>query len=151
VSDDEFGFTKPVIGRGSSPAREPSRQEQPRHRSPARSRFHSRRRAQFLSALLSPRTANTVCFAVLLTVLLSTETIGKPTPLVTGDPQTLVMVANFHDATVGCSVDDINSAMFADVTGLSVNARYRDSARGRVTLDLQLWGRRTNAVKARIL
>jgi len=66
-----------------------------------------------------------VFFAILLTVLLSA----------------------FATNTVRCPVDDINNAMFADATGVSVNAWCRDNSPGRVSLDLRLWGRRTNAVK----
>ena len=40
----------------------------------------------------------------------STQTLPQPPSLVSGDQRTLVMVADFDDATVSCSVDDINNA-----------------------------------------
>ena len=38
-----------------------------------------------------------------------TQSLPQRPSLVSGDQRTLVMVADFDDATVGCSVDDINN------------------------------------------
>jgi gametolysin peptidase M11/alpha-galactosidase-like protein len=63
----------------------------------------------------------------------SLQTTNVSTAPLTGDQPTLVMVTNFLDKTVSCSVDAMNNAMFADATGLSVDALYRDSSRGRIS------------------
>jgi chitodextrinase len=52
---------------------------------------------------------------------------------VTGDQHTLVMAANFIDATVACSVSGIRDTMFTDPGGYSVAELYRNNSRGQVS------------------
>jgi uncharacterized membrane protein len=56
------------------------------------------------------------------------------------DQRTLVMVANFNDASVSCSNSAINDAMFADPSGLSVNALYTNNSVGQVSLSGEVVG-----------
>ena len=65
---------------------------------------------------------------------------SAPTPAVSGDQKTLVMVANFTDATVSCSVDAINDMMFADPSGVSVDSLYREVSRDQVSFSGQVVG-----------
>jgi hypothetical protein len=52
---------------------------------------------------------------------------------VSGDQKTLVIVANFTDSCVSCSVETINQLMFNDPSGLSVDRLYRDSSLGAIS------------------
>lgn len=52
---------------------------------------------------------------------------------VSGDQKTLVIVANFLDRSVGCTVDAIGATMFTDVSGHSVDALYREASGGCVS------------------
>jgi Gametolysin peptidase M11/NPCBM-associated, NEW3 domain of alpha-galactosidase len=58
----------------------------------------------------------------------------------TADQPTIVIVANFRDTSVSCSIDTINNAMFADPNGKSAAALYRDNSRGQVSLSGQVVG-----------
>jgi hypothetical protein len=68
----------------------------------------------------------------------STVAAGSDVPV--GDQRTLVMLANFTDAAVSCSVDAVNNAMFADPGDLSVSALYASSSLGTVTFSGQVAG-----------
>ncbi len=68
-----------------------------------------------------------------LTASATTELLSEATPSLSGDQRTLVMMLNFNDATLSCSADAINNTMFADPSGLSVNALYRDTSHGRIS------------------
>lgn len=50
------------------------------------------------------------------------------TTAVTGDQRTLVIVANFNDVSVTCSIASITDIMFTDPNGQSVDAVYRDNS-----------------------
>ncbi len=50
----------------------------------------------------------------------------------TGEQRTLVMIADFSDAAVGCSVDAIRNTMFDDPDGKSVDALYREMSLGDI-------------------
>jgi hypothetical protein len=63
----------------------------------------------------------------------SLQALDQPTGLPSGDQRTLVLVSNFLDASVSCSLGAINDAMFADPTGFSVDAQYRNSSQGRIS------------------
>lgn len=52
---------------------------------------------------------------------------------VSGDQKTLVIVANFLDRSVDCTVDAIGATMFTDASGRSVDALYREASRGCVS------------------
>jgi hypothetical protein len=60
--------------------------------------------------------------------------------LASGDQHALVMIANFRDATVSCSKNAIDDAMFSDPGGLSVNGLYKASSIGRVSFSGQVVG-----------
>jgi hypothetical protein len=51
-----------------------------------------------------------------------------------GDQRVLVIMANFTDATLSWSVDQVTNTMFSDPTGASVNALYRDNSRGQLSI-----------------
>jgi hypothetical protein len=51
-----------------------------------------------------------------------------------GDQRTLVMVGNFSDASVSCSMQSITETMFTDPNGLSVANLYRMNSLGQVSL-----------------
>ncbi len=68
------------------------------------------------------------------------QTSGVGTALASGEQRTLVMVANFRDATVSCSADAINNAMFSDPAGLSVNGLYQSSSVGQISFSGQVVG-----------
>jgi hypothetical protein len=55
-----------------------------------------------------------------------------PSVSATGNQQALVMLTNFSDVAVSCSVDTVNNIMFSDPNSLSVNALYRDASRGQL-------------------
>ncbi len=71
-----------------------------------------------------------------LVATLSTRTQGtSATALsVSGDRRAVVMVANFADATVACSVGGVRDIMFTDPNGYSVAALYRENSRGQLSL-----------------
>jgi hypothetical protein len=60
----------------------------------------------------------------------TTQVISPAPPLWSGDQRTLVIIANFRDATVRSSVDSIANVMFADPSGWSVNALYHNASLG---------------------
>ena len=64
-------------------------------------------------------------------VITSTSTTGQ---------RTLVMVANFRDATVTCSIACITDTMFTNVNGLSVANLYLTDSRGSVSLSGEVVG-----------
>ena len=59
---------------------------------------------------------------------------------VTGDRRSLVMVSNFADAAVTCSVGAVRDIMFTDPNGRSVAALYRDNSRGQLSLSGEVVG-----------
>ncbi len=61
------------------------------------------------------------------------EGLDSPLPSTNGN-RTIVMVANFRDAAVPCSVQAIKDSMFTDPNGRSVAALYRECSLGRVNL-----------------
>jgi hypothetical protein len=70
--------------------------------------------------------------AFLVSTFVTTEAIAQQTGAVTGEQKTLVIVGDFTDKPVSCSVSSIRSVMF-DPT-LSVAALYRDNSLGKVTV-----------------
>jgi hypothetical protein len=59
--------------------------------------------------------------------------IDSTNAIASGDQRTLVIMANFTDATLSCSVDQVTNTMFTDPTGASVNGLYRDNSRGQLS------------------
>lgn len=68
-------------------------------------------------------------------------TTGTPTitPKVIGDQKTLVILANFSDAALSCSVADVSNRVFG-TTGSSVNTSFRQSSRDLVSFSGQVVG-----------
>jgi gametolysin peptidase M11/alpha-galactosidase-like protein len=64
----------------------------------------------------------------------TTTANGDTAPSSSIDQPTLVVVANFSDATVTCPISDIDGVMFNDSAGLSVASLYRESSLGNVLL-----------------
>lgn len=52
---------------------------------------------------------------------------------VTGQQQTLVIVADFSDVAVDCSVSQVRDIIFSDPQGQTVDALYRESSQGAVS------------------
>jgi hypothetical protein len=71
-----------------------------------------------------------------------------PASLPAGDQRTLVMLANFSDASVSCSADAVNNAVFADPAGQSMNGLYQASSFGRVSFSGQVVGPYTLAASS---
>jgi hypothetical protein len=96
-------------------------------RSDARVTLSGRARASELYVLSDDVTDST-------TAPLSTgQTAASSTLAVSGDQHTLVMVANFIDTAVACSVADVDNVMFSNPSGYSVAALYRDNSRGQLS------------------
>ena len=62
------------------------------------------------------------------------DTIAPGQLMVSGEQRTLVMVANFQDADVSCSVDAVHDLMFTDPFDGSVDDLYRETSFGQVWL-----------------
>jgi len=76
--------------------------------------------------------------ALFLSTFVATDALARQTGAVTGEQRTLVIVADFRDKPVSCSVSSIRSVMF-DPT-LSVAALYRDNSLGKVTVTGEVVG-----------
>lgn len=63
----------------------------------------------------------------------SIETLASGVAVVSGDQSTLVMVANFTDATVSCPVEAIQDLMFTDPNNKSIDDFYRETSFGQVS------------------
>ncbi|HEY0879694.1 MAG TPA: Ig-like domain-containing protein [Zeimonas sp.] len=61
----------------------------------------------------------------------STTMAMSTTPLVSGDQRTLVILGNFQDKTIGCSVSDVQNRLFGSTA--SVDRILRESSRDAVT------------------
>jgi hypothetical protein len=66
-----------------------------------------------------------------MTIQGATTTVSQAT---TGNRRTIVIVANFRDANVTCSVQSITDMMFTDPNGRSVAALYRECSLGQLML-----------------
>ncbi len=66
-----------------------------------------------------------------VTIQGATTTVSQAT---VGNQRTIVIVANFRDANVTCSVQSITDMMFTDPNGRSVAALYRECSLGQVML-----------------
>lgn len=53
-------------------------------------------------------------------------------PAVSGEQKTIVLVANFQDAQVSCSVDEIRDLMFTDPNNQSVDDYYRETSQNQI-------------------
>jgi hypothetical protein len=56
------------------------------------------------------------------------------TAVVSGDQRTLVMLVNFSNANLACTPDAVSDLMFSTTSGISVDAIYRQSSSGSVSL-----------------
>lgn len=68
----------------------------------------------------------------------TTDDYATTTAAVSGDQKTLVILTNFTDKAVGCSVDTVRNVLFG-ATG-SVDQIYRQSSRGAVTFSGEVVG-----------
>ncbi|MDH3625173.1 MAG: PKD domain-containing protein [Myxococcales bacterium] len=59
-------------------------------------------------------------------------TIAAGQLMVSGEQRTLVMIANFQDADVSCSVDAVQDLMFTDPSDGSIDDLYRETSFGEV-------------------
>lgn len=64
----------------------------------------------------------------------SLEVLAPATTMVSGDQKTLVLVANFTDASVSCPIQEIQDRVFSEPTGQSVNNLYAETSLGAVSL-----------------
>jgi hypothetical protein len=62
----------------------------------------------------------------------SIETLLPAQIAVAGEQKTLVMVANFIDDSVFCSVDEIQDLMFTDPNGSSIDEFYQETSSGNI-------------------
>ncbi len=62
----------------------------------------------------------------------SIEVSGAADPAAQGEQRTLVIVTDFTDASVACSVQSIRDLMFTDPDGYSIDALYREISREQV-------------------
>ncbi|HSV69675.1 MAG TPA: Ig-like domain-containing protein [Methylibium sp.] len=69
----------------------------------------------------------------------STDGVVTMTPRVTGNQRTLVILANFNDATVGCSAADVQARMFGS-SGATTNVDYLQSSEALVSFSGQAAG-----------
>ncbi len=60
--------------------------------------------------------------------------------MVSGDRSTIVMVGNFSDASVSCSIDEIRDTMFTDPANQSIDAVYRETSFETTSLSGQVVG-----------
>jgi hypothetical protein len=63
---------------------------------------------------------------------ISIEVSGAADPAAQGEQRTLVIVTDFTDASVACSVQSIRDLMFTDPDGYSIDALYREISREQV-------------------
>jgi uncharacterized repeat protein (TIGR01451 family) len=70
----------------------------------------------------------------------SLETLLPAQVKVAGEQKTLVMVANFLDASLSCSVDSIEDLMFTDPVDNSVDDLYTETSFGEIWLTGQVVG-----------
>ena len=56
------------------------------------------------------------------------EVVEAASAMVSGDRSTIVIVGNFSDATVSCSIEDIRDTMFTDPANQSIDAVYRETS-----------------------
>ncbi len=71
---------------------------------------------------------------------LTTLTPAATTAVVAGEQKTLVMVANFLDATVSCSISAISDLMFTSPTNQSIDDLYHETSFGNVFLTGRVLG-----------
>ena len=71
----------------------------------------------------------------------SIEIISPAAVAVTGEQKTLVMVADFLDKSVPCSVDSIRDIVFTDPSGNSIDDLYRETSFDQVWLTGEVVGR----------
>jgi len=70
----------------------------------------------------------------------SSSSAAPSVPAVTGEQRTLVMVANFTNATVSCPTSDISDLMFTDSLDQSIDDLYQETSFGAISLSGQVAG-----------
>ena len=71
----------------------------------------------------------------------SSQTFAPAIATVTGEQRTIVMVADFTDATTSCSVNAIRDLMFTDPANQSVDDLYQETSLGQVSFSGDVVGR----------
>ncbi|MGI9286881.1 MAG: hypothetical protein ACR2P1_15955, partial [Pseudomonadales bacterium] len=71
----------------------------------------------------------------------NTENVTVAAAAVAGEQKTLVMVADFVDASASCSVDEVRDLMFADPEDNSIDDLYRETSLGQVSFAGDVVGR----------
>jgi hypothetical protein len=64
-------------------------------------------------------------------------------PTVSGEQRTIVLVSDFQDAQVSCSVDEIRDLMFTDPDDQSVDDYYRETSQGQIWFTGEVHGKYT--------
>lgn len=70
----------------------------------------------------------------------SNDPVAPAAIAVTGEQNTLVMVANFTDADVSCPINDIRDLMFTDAADQSIDDLYQETSYGGIWLSGQVVG-----------
>lgn len=68
------------------------------------------------------------------------ETVSAAAAAVSGTQQTIVLVANFQDANVSCSMNTIRDIMFTDQNGHTINNLYQENSFGQISLNGDTYG-----------
>ncbi|TLY52523.1 MAG: hypothetical protein E6K53_04100 [Gammaproteobacteria bacterium] len=74
------------------------------------------------------------------TTAMQTTTASVATPLVSGVQNTIVIIANFTDASVANTPSQIQDLMFTDPAGASIDALFRETSFGNVGFSGQVVG-----------
>jgi hypothetical protein len=69
------------------------------------------------------------------------QTLAPAIAAVTGEQRTIVMVADFTDASTSCSVNTIRDLMFTDTANQSIDDLYQETSLGQVSFSGDVVGR----------
>jgi hypothetical protein len=86
------------------------------------------------AVLYVPATQTQFCAQTDSTSALSASLATTGTAVVSGDQRTLVMLVNFSDTNLTSTPDAISDLMFSATSGISVDAIYRQSSSGTLSL-----------------
>ena len=69
-----------------------------------------------------------------------TTVVPATAPIVSGEQKTLVLVANFSNATVGCSAANVRDTLFTDPNTQSIDDLYQESSYGQLWFTGDVYG-----------
>lgn len=69
------------------------------------------------------------------------ESVSTQSAAISGDRSTVVMVADFNDASTSCSVQEVRDSLFTDATNQSVDDLYRETSLQQVSFSGVVAGR----------